>query len=123
MDTKFIAATESMADGRYKDMLVASSADGIVLTTAFTGLQSNMLRPSIAAAGLDSEDFPKRGTIDVAKDIDIGARDNRPARWRDVWSAGHSVPGDRGAFGKRSRRTHAGRIVRRLRRVFGCEET
>ena len=93
MGTKFIATAESMADPRYKAMLVASSADDILLTTAFTGLQTNMLRPSIAAAGLDPENLPLRGAIDIAKDIDIGARENRPARWRDIWSAGHSTSG------------------------------
>jgi nitronate monooxygenase len=93
MGTKFIATAESMADPRYKAMLVASSADDILLTTAFTGLQTNMLRPSIAAAGLDPDDLPQRGAIDIAKDIDIGARENRPARWRDIWSAGHSTSG------------------------------
>ena len=51
MGTQFIATHESMADQRHKDMLVASSADDIVLTRAFTGLQTNMLRPSIVAAG------------------------------------------------------------------------
>jgi nitronate monooxygenase len=95
MGTKFIATRESMADARYKDMLVASSADDIVLTTAFTGLQTNMLRPSIAAAGLDPDDLPQRGAIDIGKDIDLGARENRPARWRDIWSAGHSTSGVR----------------------------
>jgi len=93
MGTKFIATRESMADARYKDMLVASSADDIVLTTAFTGLQTNMLRPSIVAAGLDPDDLPQRGAIDIGKDIDIGARENRTARWRDIWSAGHSTSG------------------------------
>lgn len=93
MGTKFIATVESMADARYKAMLVASSADDILLTTAFTGLQTNMLRPSIAAAGLDPENLPERGAIDIAEDIDIGAREKRPARWRDIWSAGHSTSG------------------------------
>jgi nitronate monooxygenase len=93
MGTKFIATSESMADPRYKAMLVASSADDILLTTAFTGLQTNMLRPSIAAAGLDPDDLPPRGAIDIGKDIDIGARENRPKRWRDIWSAGHSTSG------------------------------
>ena len=93
MGTKFIATAESMADARYKAMLVASSADDILLTTAFTGLQTNMLRPSIAAAGLDPENLPQRGAIDIGKDIDIGSRENRPARWRDIWSAGHSTSG------------------------------
>jgi nitronate monooxygenase len=93
MGTKFIATPESLADARYKAMLVASSADDIVLTTAFTGLQTNMLRPSIVAAGLDPDDLPTRGAIDIAEDIDIGAREKRPARWRDIWSAGHSTSG------------------------------
>jgi nitronate monooxygenase len=93
MGTKFIATRESMADVRYKQMLVGSSADDILLTTAFTGLQTNMLRPSIAAAGLDPDDLPQRGAIDIAEDIDIGARERRPARWRDIWSAGHSTSG------------------------------
>jgi nitronate monooxygenase len=91
MGTKFIATRESMADVRYKEMLVASSADDILLTTAFTGLQTNMLRPSISAAGLDPDDLPQRGAIDIANDIDIGAREARPTRWRDIWSAGHST--------------------------------
>jgi nitronate monooxygenase len=98
MGTKFIATPESMADARYKAMLVASSADDILLTTAFTGLQTNMLRPSIAAAGLDPDNLPQRGAIDIGKDIDVGARENRPARWRDIWSAGHSTSGVSGVL-------------------------
>lgn len=93
MGTKFIATAESMADPRYKAMLVESSADDILLTTAFTGLQTNMLRPSIVAAGLNPDDLPQRGAIDIAEDIDIGAREARPSRWRDIWSAGHSTSG------------------------------
>ena len=93
MGTKFIATHESMADVSYKETLVASSADDILLTTAFTGLQTNMLRPSIEAAGLDPDNLPQRGAIDIGKDIDIGARESRPKRWRDIRSAGHSVSG------------------------------
>src|SRR6476646_9756155 len=93
MGTKFIATRESMADSRYKAMLVESSADDILLATAFTGLQTNMLRPSIAAAGLDPDNLPLRGAIDIGKDIDVGARESRPKRWKDTWSAGHSVSG------------------------------
>jgi nitronate monooxygenase len=90
MGTRFIATRESLAAERYKAMLVASSADDIVLTRAFTGLQTNMLRPSIVAAGLDPDNLPDREPIDIAKDINAGAR---PKRWRDVWSAGHAVSG------------------------------
>jgi nitronate monooxygenase len=93
MGTKFIATRESLADPRYKAMLVESSADDILLTTAFTGLQTNMLKSSIVAAGLDPENLPARGAIDIAEDIDIAARERRPKRWRDIWSAGHSTSG------------------------------
>ena len=93
MGTRFIATRESMADERYKAMLVASSADDVLLTTAFTGLQTNMLKPSIVAAGLDPDNLPARGAIDIGKDIDVDARESRPARWRDIWSAGHSTSG------------------------------
>ncbi len=93
MGTKFIATRESMAADRYKEMLVASSADDILLTRAFTGLQTNMLRPSIVAAGLDPDNLPERGSIDVANDISIEAREARPTRWRDIWSAGHTTSG------------------------------
>jgi nitronate monooxygenase len=93
MGTRFIATRESMADERYKAMLVASSADDVLLTTAFTGLQTNMLRPSIVAAGLDPDNLPARGAIDIGKDIDVAARESQPARWRDIWSAGHSTSG------------------------------
>lgn len=93
MGTKFIATRESMADERYKAMLVQSSADDILLTTAFTGLQTNMLKPSIRAAGLDPDDLPARGAIDIGRDIDIAAREAQPTRWRDIWSAGHATSG------------------------------
>jgi nitronate monooxygenase len=93
MGTKFIATNESMADARHKQMLVSCSADDVLLTSAITGLQTNILRPSIVAAGLDPDDLPPRGMIDIAKDIDVGERDKHPARWRDIWSAGHSASG------------------------------
>jgi nitronate monooxygenase len=98
MGTKFIATRESMADERHKQMLVDSSADDVLLTTAFTGLQTSMLRPSIEAAGLDPDDLPSRGAIEIGKDIDIGARETRPERWRDIWSGGHSTSGVTGVL-------------------------
>jgi len=94
MGTRFIATEESLAKPAYKQMLVDSRLDDVLLTTAFTGLQTNMLRPSIVAAGLDPDHLPARGAIDIAKDISVAERE-RPGtkRWKDVWSAGHSVSG------------------------------
>jgi nitronate monooxygenase len=94
MGTKFIATRESLAKDGYKEMLVRSRLDDVLLTRAFTGLETNMLRPSIAAAGLDPDKLPVRGSIDIAKDINAAERDKPDAkRWKDIWSAGHSVSG------------------------------
>ncbi len=94
MGTKFIATRESLAKDEYKAMLVNSRLDDVLLTKAFTGLETNMLRPSIAAAGLDPDDLPQRGAIDIAKDISAAEREKPDAkRWKDIWSAGHSVSG------------------------------
>ena len=90
MGTRFIATQESMAVQGYKDMLVSSSLDDVMLTSAFTGLPASKLRPSIVAAGLDPDALPARGMINVAEDINP---DKRPKRWKDTWSAGHSVSG------------------------------
>lgn len=99
MGTKFIATRESLAKPAYRDMLVAARADDVLLTRAFTGLETNMLKSSIVAAGLDPDNLPARGTIDIAKDISIEHREKQPTRWRDVWSAGHSVSGVDGVVG------------------------
>jgi nitronate monooxygenase len=40
----------------------------------------------------------QRGAIEIASDIDIGAREARPKRWRDIWSAGHSTSGVTGVL-------------------------
>ena len=88
MGTRFIATSESLAAPGYKQMLVGSRLDDILLTRAFTGLETNMLRPSIVSAGLDPDALPPRGSIEVGNDINPEKR-----RWRDVWSAGHSVSG------------------------------
>ncbi len=94
MGTKFIATRESLAKDAYKQMLVSSRLDDVLLTRAFTGLETNMLRPSIEAAGLDPDNLPVRGKIDISKDINAAERERPDAkRWKDIWSAGHSVSG------------------------------
>jgi nitronate monooxygenase len=87
------ATAESLAPPAYKAMSVAASADDIVLTRAFTGLPTSPLRPSIGAAGLDPDALPERGAIDIAQDISVEAHERHPQRWKDLWSAGHSVSG------------------------------
>jgi nitronate monooxygenase len=94
MGTKFIATHESRADDAYKTMLVDSSLDDILLTKAFTGLQTSMLRPSIVGAGFDPARLDEQVTVPEAAEM-YGAKGTTtgPKRWRDIWSAGHSVSG------------------------------
>ena len=96
MGTGFIAAQESLASPAYKQMLVDSSLDDVLLTSAFTGLPTSMLLPSIRAAGLDPEKLDEQVTASTAREL-FGGRSDEPAaaprRWTDIWSAGHSVSG------------------------------
>lgn len=85
LGTHFIAARESMADDAYRDMLVASSADDIVLTDAVTGIPANMLRPSLERAGFKPRTGPRPASFDLTREL------TALRAWRDVWSAGHGV--------------------------------
>lgn len=94
MGTRFIATRESMASDAYRRMLVEASMDDILLTSGFTGLPANMLAPSIAAAGLDPRRLDESMTEARSREqFDAGAVGDRPRRWTDIWSAGHSVSG------------------------------
>src|SRR5271163_375097 len=94
MGTKFIATHESMAAPAYKKMLVDSGMDDVMLTQAFTGLDTNMLRPSMIAAGLDPSTLPPRVSHEeAAKKFSSTAVVEGPHRYKDIWSAGHSISG------------------------------
>ena len=65
-----------------------------MLTSAFTGLPTSMLRPSIVASGLDPERLPTDMQAERAAALyGSGAMTDGPRRWTDIWSAGHSVSG------------------------------
>src|SRR5271167_2189532 len=94
MGTKFIATDESMAPDAYKRMLVESDMDDVMLTQAFTGLDTNMLTPSMIAAGLDPKTLPPRvSNEEAAKKFGSKGEMTGPRRYKDIWSAGHSVSG------------------------------
>ena len=93
MGTKFIATEESMAVAGYKRMLVESRLDDILLSKAFTGLETNTLRPSIIAAGLDPAALPTDMAPERARELYGSGGSTGVKRWADIWSAGHSVSG------------------------------
>jgi nitronate monooxygenase len=84
LGTRFIATRESLADDAYKQMIVASTAKDIVYTSSISGVNANFLRASIAAAGLDPENLPPPGQMNVGHEAKA---------WKEVWSAGHGVGG------------------------------
>lgn len=95
MGTRFIATPESQAAQRYKQMLVESRLDDVMLTQAFTGLDTNMLRPSVVAAGLDPQKLSGSTTHERARELfsQTSVNVGGPKRWIDIWSAGHTVSG------------------------------
>lgn len=80
--TRFIAVTESDASPQYREMVVASNADDIVLSSAVSGLPANWLKASLEGAGYT--DFT------AAKPVSFDFGENVKA-WRDIWGAGHGV--------------------------------
>lgn len=85
MGTRFIACNESLAAPAYRDMLVTSTVDDLILTRAITGVAANWLKPSIVNAGFDLDTMEKNPDIDFT-DPQSGAK-----RWAQAWSAGHGV--------------------------------
>jgi nitronate monooxygenase len=53
MATKFLSIAESMASDGHTQMVARSTLDDVVETSVLTGLPTNMLRPSLEAAGID----------------------------------------------------------------------
>jgi nitronate monooxygenase len=84
--TRFIATDESLASAGYKQMIVDSSADDIVLTPHFTGVPAHFLKPSVINAGID----PELLTQPKSK-IDFGELESHGSAWKDIWSAGKGV--------------------------------
>jgi nitronate monooxygenase len=106
--TTFIAATESMAEDDYRQMLIESTADDILLTDEVTSMPANMLRESLERSGFKPE--AKSEAVDPMK----GAETLRA--WRDIWSAGQGV-------GEVDRAEPTADIVGRMRRDYEQAQT
>lgn len=91
LGTRFIASAESRAQPEYKQMIVDSELDDIHLTNAFSGMNVNMMRASLAATGIELAEFGMVGSAAEAR-YDERHPDG-PREWRDIWSAGHSASG------------------------------
>ena len=84
----FIATEEANAEQPYKQSVVDSNADDIVLSNLFTGVHGNYLKPSIIAAGMDPDNLPES---DPSK-MNFGSGGNSDAKaWKDIWGCGQGI--------------------------------
>lgn len=102
LGTRFIATQESLVIEEQKQMLVESRADDVVYTPAISGIHANFLKPSLRRVGLDPDNLPAHGTLDLDAEI---------KSWKNVWSAGHGV-------GSIDDIPHAGELCERLGREY-----
>ena len=81
----FIATEEARAALAYKQAIVDSSSDDIVLSNLFTGVHGNYLAPSIRNAGMDPDNLP---VSDPSK-MDLGG--DKSKAWKDIWGCGQGI--------------------------------
>ncbi len=88
MGTRFLAAEESMAVAGYKDMVVASGLEHLIVSAAITGTPASWLIPSLIACGYDPAALGGAATRDYGGDTH--------KKWKDLWAAGQGVGAVRG---------------------------
>ncbi len=93
MGSRFIATKESLASAGYKRMIVESAAADITYTDVVSGIHGNYLRPSLAAAGIETAAVEAAGVVPATSGARYLASEARPRAWRDIWGAGQGVGG------------------------------
>lgn len=83
MGTRFIPTRESLAEDRYKQMIIDAQADDVVVSAAVTGTAASWLRASLEEAGFDEADL----SAEISRDYS----NSESKRWRDIWAAGQGV--------------------------------
>jgi len=86
MGTRFIATTESQADPEYKQMLVDSNAEDLLVSAGLTGTPASWLKPSLRKVGIDPDQMPAAPERHYDSNQSFAAK-----RWMDVWAAGQGL--------------------------------
>ncbi len=86
MGTRFIPTTESMAAPAYKQMVVDSTVDDLIVSAGITGTAASWLKPSLRALGIDPDNMPAAPERQYDSSKPVAAR-----KWVDVWAAGQGV--------------------------------
>lgn len=84
LGTRFLATQEATIEPDFKNMIVESDASDILYTPAISGVNANFLKPSIIRAGLDPDNLPQAGKMNL---------DHEAKAWKTVWSAGQGTGG------------------------------
>jgi nitronate monooxygenase len=86
MGTRFIPTTESMAPSAYKNMVVDSTVDDLIVSTGITGTAASWLKPSLRANGLDPDNMPDAPSRRYDSNQSFAGK-----KWMDVWAAGQGL--------------------------------
>ncbi len=85
MGTRFIATRESRAVDAYKQMVVDSTVDDLLVSASITGTPATWLKPSLRLSGFDPDAMPDK------PQRNYDSSQQGPKRWKDVWSAGQGI--------------------------------
>ncbi len=83
----FIATKEANATDAYKNMIVDSSAEDILLSSLFTGVSGNYLKPSVINAGMDPDNL-QEGSV---KDMNFDPSSEKPKAWSQIFGCGQGI--------------------------------
>jgi len=90
MGTRFIPTVESMAPQAYKQMVVDSSVDDLIVSSGITGTPASWLKPSLVANGLDPANMPDAPGRKYDSNQPLAGK-----KWTEVWAAGQGVGASR----------------------------
>jgi nitronate monooxygenase len=85
--TRFIATRVCRAVEEYKQMVVDSTLDDLLVSASITGTPATWLKPSLRRSGYDPEQLPDK----PQRNYDSSQQQQVAKRWKDLWSAGQGI--------------------------------
>ena len=86
MGTRFIPTAESLAPHGYKQMVVDSNVDDLIISAGISGTPASWLKPSLRANGLDPDNMPDAPGRQYDSNQSFAGK-----KWTEVWAAGQGL--------------------------------
>lgn len=86
MGTRFIPTHESLAAHSYKEMIVRSTVDDLVISDRITGTPASWLKPSLERNGIELESLEHAPVRNYDSSQQLDTR-----RWKSIWAAGQGL--------------------------------